>query len=271
MDKTFLRNVEGYTNVNCLILKTQQTDLRSVFESFLLALVLKSHYINNDHVLNRFSPVFVLTWAQTTPLKAAAGWGRGLAQWAQWEVPPCRSRACALRTDRPPAPQREVRGSREAVSGASVSEPQSGPGAREGSPAASGASGQVGSASWVGTSASEKWRFRFWKHYWERVWRGGRWDQPGGKVPGVCHAPDALWASGRRSSRRLGLEMGPRICSLMGGIWCVWPRCAVGDTARGNGGLGSCWGRTGNKRSEPPVSQTRRWFTEGPTSNSLLT
>lgn len=116
-----------------------------------------------------------------------------------------------------PAPQREVRGSHEAVSGASVPEAQSGPGVREGSPAGSRASGQVGSACWVGTLASEKWRFRFWKHYWERVWEGGRRDQPGGKVPSVCHAPDALWALGRRSSRRLGLETGPRICSVAGG------------------------------------------------------
>lgn len=59
----------------------------------------------------------------------------------------------------------------------------------------------------------------------------------GGKVPGVGPARDALGAPGPQGPRRLGREPGPRIRSLVGVCVGGWPRCAVGDTARGDARL----------------------------------
>lgn len=189
------------------------------------------------------------------------GWGRGLAQPAQGEAPPRRSRACAVRTDRPP------------------SAPAGGKGL------AGGRLGDVkpGSAPWAG-HADEAPRGK---------WASGRkCERRGDSVLAIPRSGGFVFGSTIRSGcreaadgtsvmasrgrgveklpasalpvthclgpRRLGPETSQRIRSLVGGAWCVWPRCAVGDTARGDGELGGSEGRTESERSEPPVRQTGR-------------
>lgn len=131
-----------------------------------------------------------------------------------------------MRTDHPRAPRREVRGSWEAVSGASGL--HCGPGARE-------PGRQVGSASATGTPpCSKKWQFRFWKHYsgrGRRPTRRARWP------PGV-----AAWKSSRRCpgpahlfSRvaRLGCVSSVRRVTLRGSDARLGGRAGEGPGARG--------------------------------------
>lgn len=162
------------------------------------------------------------------------GWGRGLARPAQCDSPPSCSCACAVYTDHPRAPQREVRGSRRVAAGASDSDS-----ALWAGPTGEGPCGevghQIGSASAVGTPpGSKKWRFRFGKPYLFQAGIGRRPTGRAGWPPGVAGrkssrcllARDALWARGRRGPRSLGPETGPRIRSLVGGrLLCVaWAR-----------------------------------------------
>lgn len=85
---------------------------------------------------------------------------------------PRRPCACALHTYQPPAPRREVRGSREAASGVSGRDRSGGQGAstRRGRDTPQEAGHQVGSASAVGSLLDFwKWRFRLWRRCSKRV------------------------------------------------------------------------------------------------------
>lgn len=76
--------------------------------------------VNQDHSFKSFLRLGAAT--ETLPRPTApkrAGRGRGPAQPAHHDAPPRRVRACAVHTNRPRAPRREVRGLREAASGAS--------------------------------------------------------------------------------------------------------------------------------------------------------
>lgn len=63
------------------------------------------------------------------------------------------------------------------------------------------------------------------------------------KFLAVCPARVARWGPGRRGPQHPGPETGSPIHSSVGGVRCVWPWCAVGDTARGDTSSGVARGR----------------------------
>lgn len=107
MDRKTLQNVESYACVNYVILKTQHKNLKGDCGS-----------------LSSWLQCFprreaVTAWVPHPVGPKRAGRGRGPARPAPHDAPPRRARACAVHTKRPRAPRREVRGLREAASGAS--------------------------------------------------------------------------------------------------------------------------------------------------------
>lgn len=127
-----MQNAEGSTNVNCLIFKTQQTDLKSVDASLT---VWFQHYYPFAELKTTFGKkILARLCSHLRAGHTPRGWDRAVGAWpsrpAPRDAPPCRARACAVRTDRSRAPGWEVRGSREAAFGAPGPDPQGGLGAR---------------------------------------------------------------------------------------------------------------------------------------------
>lgn len=155
--------------------------------SLLLAPGLQPHNIKQEHFLKSFPRWGVITVSVPHPVgPKRARRGRGPGRPAPHDAPPRSTRACAMHTKRPRAPRREVRGLREAVSGASGpdgvcglgAEPAGGRGTRWEAPH------PVRSASALRVPpGSEKWRFRFWTLFSKRVLGGRRQGERGG-LPG---------------------------------------------------------------------------------------
>ena len=152
MDRKKLQNVEGYTDVNCLTLKTQRTDRlkEHLCVSFLLAPLLQRHNINQDHLvrLSRAATVSVHIGAPATPLEAGTrreGAWRSPARLSRRPVP-SRPRL-RLRRAYPPASNAPAGGKGDSdrppggVRPWPASWARCQPSAREGRPAGSRASG----------------------------------------------------------------------------------------------------------------------------------
>lgn len=244
--------------MNCLICRTQQTDLKGVDVS--LTFWFQYHYpiaeiktTFGEKKKKKIRPVCVPTCALATPRKAGTGGGGGAS-------PACPTRRPAPWRPRLRRAHRPLWSARVGGKGL-VGGPLRGVG-----PRSSGWAGRVGEAPHESrascrkcprrgdSSGSKKRRFRFWKHSPRRVverrrrdegaglprsgWEGGG----GGKVPGVCPAWGARWAPGPRGPRRLAPETGPCTRPRVGGRVVCWPGapgggpCEGGPGARGAGG-----------------------------------